>query len=412
MMILKDTKRNIFLPFLLLFLPAFILAGPDKDRISELRAKIDSVVQTIDCDISVKVVSALKYDMLYEYKPERMMIPASITKLVTSAIALNYLGTGYEFRTIVYTDDNNVSDGIINGNLYIKGFGDPDFNSDNILTLVQKISSKNIKKITGNVVYDDSYFDDNYYALANYYQGDTRSQYWPYVNALSFNKNKGANNPAYDAADYLSYLLDSRDIAIEGIVVAGKTPSSANELARITHDIGTVLANMNKPSDNHSAITVFKAVGALFTSPPGTLEKGTQSVIELFSNIGIARNDYEILEGSGLTRFNYVNSNAMIQLLKYMYDREKVFDIFYRSLAIGGYDGTLRDRMLETEAEMNIHAKTGTLNGVSTLAGYAVSRDNELIIFYIAMNGFSGNAKPYRQKQDDICEILCMFSRK
>jgi serine-type D-Ala-D-Ala carboxypeptidase/endopeptidase (penicillin-binding protein 4) len=59
-----------------------------------------------------------------------------------------------------------------------------------------------------------------------------------------------------------------------------------------------------------------------------------------------------------------------------------------------------------------VHAKTGTINGVSTLTGYAVSRDNEPIIFYIAMNGCGNNSKPYRNKQDDICELICKFSRK
>ena len=68
--------------------------------------------------------------------------------------------------------------------------------------------------------------------------------------------------------------------------------------------------------------------------------------------------------------------------------------------------------MIGTEAEGNVYAKTGTLNSVSTLSGYAVSRDNEVMIFYIAMNGFKrGNTSFYRQRQDDICEIICQFSR-
>ena len=68
--------------------------------------------------------------------------------------------------------------------------------------------------------------------------------------------------------------------------------------------------------------------------------------------------------------------------------------------------------MTGTEAESNVHAKTGTLNSVTTLSGYAVSRDSELIIFYIAMNGFNkGNTNYYRQIQNDICEIICQFSR-
>jgi D-alanyl-D-alanine carboxypeptidase/D-alanyl-D-alanine-endopeptidase (penicillin-binding protein 4) len=80
---------------------------------------------------------------------------------------------------------------------------------------------------------------------------------------------------------------------------------------------------------------------------------------------------------------------------------------------VAGVDGTLKKRMIGTEAEQNVHAKTGSINGVSTLTGYAISRDNELLIFFIAMNGFKGgNWEPYRDKQDMICNLLCQFSRK
>ena len=68
--------------------------------------------------------------------------------------------------------------------------------------------------------------------------------------------------------------------------------------------------------------------------------------------------------------------------------------------------------MIGTEAEGNVHAKTGTINSVSTLSGYAVSRDSELLIFYIAMNGFGGSSNGPRNKQDEICEAICQFSRK
>ena len=173
-----------------------------------------------------------------------------------------------------------------------------------------------------------------------------------------------------------------------------------------------VLANMNKPSDNHSAITIFKVVGAVYMGAPGTLEKGTAAVIDLLSSLGISRSEYEILEGSGLTRYNYVTSNIYIQLLKYLFDQEKTFNVFYQSLPVAGVDGTLKKRMIGTEAEKNVHAKTGSINGVSTLTGYAISRDNEPLIFYIAMNGFKGtNWEQYRNYQDAMCNLLCRFSR-
>jgi len=383
-----------------------------KDRLREFQTRMDSIVSTVNCSVSIQVVSASKYDLLYSYKPETKMIPASITKVITAATAFYMLGVNYEFKTIVYTDDNNLGDGVVNGNIYLKGYGDPDLSSWDVSVLAKQIAGKNIRQITGNIIYDDSFLDNEHYGLANYYNADTKIAYWPYVCALSLDKNKGSSNPAYSAANVLLSSLSAGNVKVDGIIVAGTTPDIAKEITRVSRPIFDVLANMNKVSDNQSAITVFKVVGANYKTPPGTLKNGSDAVTEFLGTIGVSRKNYEILEGSGLTRYNYVTSDLYIQLLKYMYDDEKNFDYFYSTLPVGGVDGTLRDRMVNTEAEKNIHAKTGTINGVSTLAGYAISRDNELIIFYIAMNGFGSNNKPYRKKQDEICDIICKFSRK
>jgi serine-type D-Ala-D-Ala carboxypeptidase/endopeptidase (penicillin-binding protein 4) len=411
---MKMVNRKLFYPVLFLALWLSVLVSAQtKDRISELKENIDNVVKSTNCEVAVQVASATKYDLLYEYQSGKKMIPASISKVVTSAIALQYLGAGYEFKTVLYTDDVNISDGVINGNLYIKGYGDPDFSTGDLYALIKKFYSKNITEITGNIIYDDSYLDDENFGLANYFTGDTKLQYWPFVNALSYNKNASRINPSVEIANTIQTEFTGKNIKLDGIIIPGNAPESGKEIARVTHSISEVLANMNKPSDNHSAITLFKDVGAVFNKPPGTLKKGTDAVIDLFSNIGISRSEYEFLEGSGLTRFNFATSNVYIQLLKYLFDSENVFDVFYKSLPVSGVDGTLKKRMKGTEAEQNIHAKTGSINGVSTLTGYAISRDNELLIFYIGMNGFKGgNWEPYRDMQDKICEYICQFSRK
>jgi D-alanyl-D-alanine carboxypeptidase/D-alanyl-D-alanine-endopeptidase (penicillin-binding protein 4) len=383
-----------------------------KDKLGYFQTQMDSIVATVNCSVSIQVVSASKYDLLYAYKPEAKMIPASITKVITSATAFNLLGANYEFKTIIYTDDNNLGDGVVNGNIYLKGYGDPDLSSYDISLLAKQLANKNIREITGNIIYDDSYLDNEHYGLANYYNADTKIAYWPYVCALSLDKNKSGTDPAYSAANVLLTSLTSNSVKLDGIVVAGVTPDIAREITKVSRSIYSVLANMNKVSDNQSAITVFKVIGANYKSPPGTLKSGSDAVTDFLTSIGVSRKNYEILEGSGLTRYNFVTSDLYIQLLKYMYDDEKNFDYFYSTLPIGGIDGTLKDRMINSEAEKNIHAKTGTINGVSTLTGYAISRDNELIIFYIAMNGFGSNYKPYRKKQDDICDLICRFTRK
>lgn len=406
---MKYIKKYVYSIYITLLLANF---SAGKDKVGELASALDSIVNSVGCNVSVQVASADKYDLLYEHNPHQKMIPASITKLITAAAAIDILGINYDFKTVAYTDDNNINDGIIDGNLYLKGYGDPDLTSENINYLAKQISEKNIKEITGNIIYDDSYLDDQHYGIANYYSGDTRQSYWPYISALNLNKNPGNYNPASASANVLSDALSSLGVKIGGITISGITPVAAKEVAELSHALYDVISHMNKESDNHSAITVFKVIGAKFDSPPGSIAKGEAAVTDFLTSMGNPRSIFEIIEGSGLSRFNAVNSDLYIRLLKYMYDDVKTFNYFYSSLAIAGQDGTLRNRMIGTEAEKNVHAKTGTLNSVSSLSGYAVSRDSELLIFYIAMNGFGGSANQERYRQDQICETLCQFSRK
>ena len=409
-----NTLKTIFL---FLSLPVIIYSVTlndlsAKDKTEELKERIDQIISDVNCKLSIQVTSADKYDLLYEHNPGQKMIPASITKLITAAVAFEELGLSHDFKTIIYTDDSNINDGIVDGNIYLKGFGDPDLNSSDVSYLAKNIIEKKITEITGNIIYDESFFDDEHYGISGKYKDDTQKNYWPYITALSFNKNGGGYDPAATAAEYLSGELVAGNVKINGIAISGITPKGAKEIAEVSHSFFDVISQMNKESDNQSAITVFKVIGAKYYDPPGTISKGEDAVVNFLTTIGNPRNNFEILEGSGLSRYNVVNSDLYIRLLKYMYDEDKIFDYFYSSLSIAGIDGTLRNRMLGTEAEKNVHAKTGTLNSVSSLCGFAVSRDSELLIFYISMNGFGSSANGARYKQDLICEALCQFSRK
>ncbi|RPI18353.1 MAG: D-alanyl-D-alanine carboxypeptidase/D-alanyl-D-alanine-endopeptidase [Ignavibacteriae bacterium] len=409
--------KNKFYLFLLLFLLLPQTAYPQFSgtKLEELQAKLDSVITPMisrGVTVSAKVMHADYNKVMYEYQPEVKVIPASITKLITSACAFSKLGQSYNIPTVVYTDDNNITDGVVNGNIYLKGFGDPDLNTSDIERLAEIIVSNNIKEITGNIVADESYFDDNYKGLSGYYKGDTGPSYWPYVNALPLNKNEGVSNPATYAAGILSADLTAAGVIVGGVVISGVTPKASKELAQISHSIFDVLSFMNKTSDNHSAITMFKLLGAKYKSNPGTLEEGQEVIESFLTEIGVNRYAFEILEGSGLTRYNQVSADVYMKLLKYMYDDRFLFDYFFNSLAIAGKDGTIRNRMIGTEAEGNVHAKTGTLNGVSALTGYCIDRDSEILIFFIVMNGSGASTNSMRSVQDEFCIQLAEFSRK
>lgn len=409
-------KNTSILKAALIFAVLFIYQNISAQKIpqaniNELSAKLDSIclpLKSAGIKVSCKVMHADFSKVLYELDPDIPMIPASITKLITGAAAFSKLGSNYSIPTKVYTDDNDIKDGIINGNLYIKGYGDPDLNSGDIQILTDEITKKGIKQITGNIVADESYFDNVYKTLSGVYNSDTGPSYWPYVTALCLDKTYGAMS----VGSLLSSDLTAAGVTVEGTVIAGTTPSGVKEIAQISHSIYDVLAYMLKESDNHSALTIFKLLGAKFKKTPASLEDGMDVIISFLNEIGVDRYSYEILEGSGLTRYNKVNAELYMKLLKHMYDDRFLFDYFMNALTIAGKDGTLKKRMIGTEAEGNVYAKTGTLNSVSALSGYVIDKDNEILIFYCVMNGFNGNALDMRAAQDDVCITLAGFSRK
>jgi D-alanyl-D-alanine carboxypeptidase/D-alanyl-D-alanine-endopeptidase (penicillin-binding protein 4) len=398
-----------------LIIPNFVFSQFSPTKVEELQQRLDSIIAPVKnagITVSAKVVHPDYNKTLFEYNSDAELIPASITKLITSACAFVKLGQSYNIRTAVYTDDNNISDGVVNGNIYLKGYGDPDLYTADIDHLAEIVVKSNIKEITGNIVADESFFDSDYYTLSGYYKGDTGPSYWPYITALSFNKNEGTSNPALSAATTLSADLQAAGITFTGEIIAGQTPKGAKEIAQMSHSIFDVLSNMNKVSDNHSAITIFKLLGAKQKSNPGSLQSGQEVVESFLTEIGVNRYSFEILEGSGLSRYNKIHADLYMKLLKYMYDDRFLFDYFYNTLSVAGVDGTLMKRMIGTAGEGNIHAKTGTLNGVSSLCGYAVDGDSEILIFFIVMNGFSGNSKKMHTVQDDFAISLAGFSRK
>jgi len=92
--------------------------------------------------------------------------------------------------------------------------------------------------------------------------------------------------------------------------------------------------------------------------------------------------------------------------------KEPYFDVYYQSLPIAGVDGTLKNRMVQTLAENNIHAKTGTLTGVSGLSGYVTTKDGEHLYFAILMNGYTSSSSILTEAQNKIGVALAGVSFK
>ena len=169
---------------------------------------------------------------------------------------------------------------------------------------------------------------------------------------------------------------------------------------------------MNKPSDNWIAEFLFKTIGAEVKGEPGTWRKGRDSITEFLVEIMREPPAHRFLDGSGLSRYNLLNAELLTNLLVYIYHNFKLMPEFTASLPIAGVDGTLRNRMHGMYAEKVLRAKTGTLSGVSTLAGYTNTEDGEVFAFAILISHYIGSSAVARGIQDKIGDYLTRFSRE
>ncbi len=155
-----------------------------------LKKQIDAILQDsllIPATVGIKVVSVNDNSVLYEYNAEKLFNPASNMKLLTSATALVKLGPEYRFKTAIYADDN-LKNGTLFGNLYLKGFGDPDLKTQDLENVVRDIKWHGITEIDGDLIADDSFFDDVRRGAG--WAWDEPPVYWnARIGALSLNEN-------------------------------------------------------------------------------------------------------------------------------------------------------------------------------------------------------------------------------
>jgi D-alanyl-D-alanine carboxypeptidase len=125
--------------------------------------KFDSILNNKNLKntkFSICVYSPDDGKIIYQKNPFLFLKPASVTKLLTTYTALNLLGPDAKLITNIYTDDSNINDGVVNGNLYIQGLGDCLMTLSDLDELVRQISNLGIKKIYGNIIADGTFFDN------------------------------------------------------------------------------------------------------------------------------------------------------------------------------------------------------------------------------------------------------------
>ena len=144
---------------------------------------------------------------------------------------------------------------------------------------------------------------------------------------------------------------------------------------------------------------VFLTLGAKKYGAPATPEKAQRAVLEILSENLMNTNDIVLENGSGLSRKARISARQMASLLELAY-RDPMMPEFMASLSIPGVDGTLVNRFRKGDIRGRSHFKTGTLTGVSAIAGYMLNRQGKWLLIVIQQNGKKTGGGRSRKVQD------------
>ncbi|MGC6509198.1 MAG: D-alanyl-D-alanine carboxypeptidase/D-alanyl-D-alanine endopeptidase [Myxococcota bacterium] len=140
--------------------------------------------------VGIQVINTETGEEVYAHRANEEYIPASVMKVLTAAIAYRTLGPDYRFRTDIFTD-GEIEDGVLNGNLFIKGTGDPTLVAEKLWKIIHDLKISGITEVKGQVIYDDTHFNGSSLIPGWTKEADLESgpAYFPALSSLSVNFN-------------------------------------------------------------------------------------------------------------------------------------------------------------------------------------------------------------------------------
>ena len=415
---------------------------------------------------------------IFSQNADKSMNPASVMKLVTTNAALDLLTPSYRWKTEIYRDGNVLSDkfsgGVLDGNLIIKGYGDPSFKAQEFWRLLMSLQQLGIKQIKGDLIIDKSYFAKNV-GVRHTFDDETWRAYNAEPSAFLVNgrntsfkfvatesgvnisqefelsevqivnnmkltqgacgewrsrfgytvkpKDAGATvtfsgtfSPAceerylelsvFDDEKYAFYtfkkLWKELGGSFNGKLKVQDTPASAVKiLEQLSEPLGYVERDINKWSNNLMARQLLLTIAAEKLSPPATEANGEKALKNWLSAKGLNFKELVIENGSGLSRVERISAEHLGQMLVSAY-HSPVMPELMASLPILAQDGTIKKRLVDSQSNGRAHLKTGSIDGVSAIAGYVLDANNHRHVLVMLVN--HAKAAGSKNAQDALIE--------
>ncbi len=374
--------------------------------------------------------------VILDYQSEKRFIPASVMKVFTCALALEHLGKDYSPQTRVWRDSKGV---------YLKGGGDPG------LTITELQNAAKSLKVSASdtVFYDDSFLGAERFA-SGWTIGDLPQGYCPSVSALTVNdaklqlwsgggrawlmpRNFGIKVNAVsqeESSDIEIAILNGGwtvnvsglslnpqetligevnipDPARASAMVLGSKVQRKTSLTPPTNsytiqsrNVETLIKKALQDSDNLYAETLLRLTGAV-KGKSGSWSDSLSLMSDFLVRLKIPKDSFRLMDGSGISRANEVTPEMTVNTLEYMLSGQHA-NVFVRSLATPGF-GTLKNRL----SGYRVFAKTGTLRGVSCLAGIMeITPQQNKYVFAIFVNAFPGDSTQSRAFIDAVVAMV------
>ena len=370
----------------------------DAHRPSALAARLDSLCA--DSIFGRTQLGLAVYDLtdgcyLYRRGERQCLRPASTMKVVTAIAALHTLGTSYHYSTRLLRTDGEMAkgDSIVRGNIEIRAGFDPLLSKDDLQTLVAALAAEGVRRIEGDIVADVSL-------------KDTLKKGWGWCwddNDAPLDALTMGGKDIFETS-FRQLLADSGIVCL-GTFRKGRLTPGGRTVASVERTIDEVLLPMMKKSDNLAAESMFYQIAAHGGKPYAGRREAVKAIEALVKKMGLNPAHYQFADGSGLSLYNYVTPELLVRLLAFAYNDEALRRHLLPALPIAGEDGTLARRLRGTKAQGNVRAKTGTVEGVSTLAGYCTAPNGHTLCFAIMNQGIRRTATG-RNFQDRVCRAL------
>jgi len=377
---------------------------------------------------------------VFTHNAGKTFVPASVTKVLTAAAAMEHLGGDYKFRTQLLSTGQR-EQGAVHGSIYLKGGGDPLFFSNKDLPVLDKFPAllsglmrQNIDTIEGDIVIDDTRFSEqivddmatarsvirswNGNGIPLFIKIDPYSDMERGVSRSIYPVKRGSRQTEFVVYQNviepdlwtgydLARCLRARGIKIQGTVKRGKVPAGAQLISEITTPLAVVIREMMKNSNNLYAEMLALNIAA--EKGAGNFPDGLNFITSYIEQISGTSNGVHLASAAGYSHTNRMTPASLYGLLTHLKEKYSGPANFESWLPVSGIDGSLKNRFRNSIATGRVSAKTGYLAGVVTLAGYIQPLKGEPLTFVFFYNG-PGSAVKVKAAFDKICMQLINMS--